>query len=319
MPDERSVQESGLPPDLEGTVVTIGTFDGLHGGHQDVLRRLAARAAAVRLPALVVTFDPHPREVVSPSRAPLLLTPGEEKSELLAETGVGYAAVLPFTPRLASYTAEQFVALLRRRFRMRELLIGYDSGFGRGREGTVDVLQELGARDRFRVEVVPPVLGPGGRPISSTSIREAIRAGDLERAASALGRSYAVGGRVRRGAQRGRLLGFPTLNVELPTPRKLLPPPGVYAVRAQTPSGAFGGMMNLGPRPTFGDDAFGLEVHLFDAAGDWYGAHVRVDFVARLRDTRKFDGPDALVAQLRRDEEAARRALDGARMALERT
>jgi riboflavin kinase/FMN adenylyltransferase len=250
--------------------------------------------------------------VVNPSAAPLLLTVGEEKLEVLAEAGLDYAAVVPFTSALANVTAEQFVTLLRRRFRMHELLIGYDHGFGRGRSGSAEVLRALGARDGFRLEVVPPVTEPDGRPISSTSIRRAIAGGDLARAEAALGRAYAVGGRVTQGAQRGRLLGFPTLNIDLPSPRKLLPPAGVYAVRAQTPRGAFGGMMNLGPRPTFGDATLGLEVHLFDAAGDWYGTHVRVEFVARLRDTRRFESADALVAQLRHDEAAARRALGDA-------
>jgi riboflavin kinase/FMN adenylyltransferase len=199
--------------------------------------------------------------------------------------------------------------VLLRRFRMRELLIGHDHGFGRGRAGDVEVLQSLGAQRGFRVEVVPPVTLGDGRPISSTAIRRAVAGGDLQRAAQSLGRTYAVGGRVVHGEKRGRLLGFPTLNVELPSPRKLLPPEGVYAVRVQTPSGAFGGMLNLGPRPTFGDDAVSIEAHLFDAEGDWYGAYVRVEFVARLRDTRRFDGMDALRLQLARDADHARAVL----------
>ena len=303
------VLDSGLPPGLHGTVITVGTFDGVHRGHRDVLSRLVARATMTGLPSLLVTFDPHPLEVLNPAAAPPLLSMRDEKLEILAESGLDYAVVLPFTSALAGLSAEQFVELLRRRFRMRELLIGYDHGFGRGRSGSPDVLQELGARDGFRVEVVPPVPGPDGRPISSTSIRKAIGEGDLASAAAALGRPYAIGGRVVQGEQRGRLLGFPTLNVELPSSRKLLPPPGVYAVRAQTPRGAFGGMMNLGPRPTFGDATMGVEVHMFDAAGDFYGARVRVDVIARLRDTQRFESPEALAAQLRRDEIAARRAL----------
>jgi riboflavin kinase/FMN adenylyltransferase len=148
-----------------------------------------------------------------------------------------------------------------------------------------------------------------GRPISSTEIRGAVTAGDLERAARALGRPYSLSGRVQAGESRGRALGFPTLNLGAPAPGKLLPPEGVYAVRAQTPAGSFGGMMNLGPRPTFGDSRTTLEVHLFDAAGDWYGANVRVDLMKRLRGTVRFSGPEALREQLRLDEESARRAL----------
>ena len=184
-----------------------------------------------------------------------------------------------------------------------------EHGFGRNREGDVEVLQALGARVGFHVEVVPPVSVGDGRPISSTSIRLAIAGGDLERAAHGLGRPYALGGRVVRGAARGRGLGFPTINLAPPSPRKLLPPHGVYAVRVQTPGGAHGGMLNLGARPTFGDASVGIEAHLFDTSGDWYDAWVRVDFIARLRDTQKFENAAALVEQLRRDEDNARRAL----------
>jgi riboflavin kinase / FMN adenylyltransferase len=161
------------------------------------------------------------------------------------------------------------------------------------------------------VDVVPPVSAGEESPISSTEIRRAIAAGDLERATLGLGRLYSASGRVVHGEARGRLLGYPTLNVELPAPRKLLPPEGVYVVRVQTPLGPFGGMMNLGPRPTFGDARSGIEAHLFDASGEFYGAWVRVDFVARLRETRRFPSVDALVEQLGRDAEDARRALAG--------
>jgi riboflavin kinase/FMN adenylyltransferase len=306
--------ESGLPPDVRATVVSVGTFDGVHRGHRDVLDRLAARAATLGLRSVLVTFEPHPLEVVNPTAAPLLLTVGEEKREVLAESGIDYVAVVPFTPALARYAAEEFVTkVLRARFRMEHLLMGYDHGFGRNREGDVEVMQALGARDGFRVEVVAPVSIGDGRPISSTSIRRAIAGGDLERAAYALGRPYSLGGRVIPGAARGRGLGFPTINVAPPNPRKLLPPQGVYAVRVQTPGGSHGGMLNLGPRPTFGEQAVGIEAHLFDTSGDWYGAWVRVDFIARLRDTQKFSTPAALVEQLRRDEDDARRVLTSAR------
>jgi len=314
MPDASLAPDTGLPPDVRATVVAVGTFDGVHRGHRDVLDRLAARATQRGLRSVLVTFEPHPLEVVNPSAAPLLLTVGEEKREVLAESGIDYLAVVPFTPSLARYSAEDFVThVLRERFRMAHLLMGHDHGFGRNREGDVEVLQALGARDGFRVEVVPPVSLGDGRPISSTAIRRAIAGGDLERAAFGLGRPYAMGGRVVPGASRGRGLGFPTINLAPPSPRKLLPPQGVYAVRVQTPGGAYGGMLNLGPRPTFGDSAVSIEAHLFDATGDWYGAWVRVDFIARLRDTVRFESPQALMEQLRRDEHAARHALGAMR------
>jgi riboflavin kinase/FMN adenylyltransferase len=259
---------------------------------------------------VLVTFEPHPLEVVNPAAAPPLLTVGDEKLEVVAESGINYLAIVPFTTALQRYSAAQFVDdVLLRRFHMRDLIIGYDHGFGRGREGDVDVLRQLGRDRGFGVEVVGPVTLEDGRPVSSTLIRRAVAGGDLQRAAEALGRPYSVSGVVGHGARRGRLLGFPTINVAQPPPRKLLPPIGVYAVRAQTPAGAFAGMMNLGPRPTFADAELTLEVHLFDAAVDLYGATVKVEFVRRLRDTQAFADVGALVHQLERDAEQARRAL----------
>jgi len=307
---ESADDASGLPPDVRGTFVTVGTFDGVHRGHQDVLGRLVRRAAESGLRSLLLTFEPHPLEVLRPDDAPLLLTTREEKLEVLAEVGLDYLAVLPFTRAVADLDAESFVRrILLSRYRMRELLIGYDHRFGRGRSGDAGVLRSLGAELDFGVEVVRPVQADGERPISSTLLRRAVAAGDLVAAARGLGRPYAISGRVVRGEQRGRLLGYRTLNLAPLSPRKLLPPHGVYAVRVQTPDGGHGGMLNLGGRPTFGDDRVGLEAHVFDSERDWYGAHVRLDLVARLRDVQRFDGPEALVAQLRRDEAAARRAL----------
>ena len=302
--------ESGLPPYVSATVITVGTFDGVHRGHRDVVERLVARSRYLKIPSVLVTFEPHPLEIVNPAAAPLLLTTHDEKLEILAETGIDYLAVVPFTAELAAYSAEDFVELvLRRCFRLRELLIGYDHGFGRQRAGNVAVLRTLGERDGFRVDVVDPVSTPDGHSVSSTSIRRAVAGGDLGRAAEALGRLYSVSGRVIEGSQRGRKVGFPTLNLGPPPPRKLLPPEGVYAVRVQTAAGPFGGMMNLGSRPTFGDSATSLEAHLFDTSGDFYGAHIRIDFVAWLRETRKFVSAEMLSKQLARDEREARNAL----------
>jgi riboflavin kinase / FMN adenylyltransferase len=302
--------DSGLPPYVKDTVITVGTFDGVHRGHRDVIERLVARAHLLKIPSVLVTFEPHPLEVVNPAAAPLLLTTHDEKQEVIAETGLDYLAVVPFTAELAAYSAEDFVeGILRRCFRMRELLIGYDHGFGRQRAGNVEVLRTLGERDGFRVEVVEPVSTADGHSVSSTSIRRAVAGGDLDRAEASLGRLYSVSGRVVEGAQRGRTIGFPTVNLGAPPHRKLLPPEGVYAVRVQTPAGPVGGMMNLGPRPTFGDSATSLEAHLFDTSGNFYGSHIRIDFVARLRETRKFASAEQLTAQLRHDERDARNAL----------
>lgn len=300
----------GLPPEVRGTVCTVGTFDGVHRGHQLVLERLAARARLRGLPAVLVTFDPHPLEVVNPAAAPPLLTIGDEKTEVLAESPLDYVVVLPFTAALARFEAEDFVdRVLLERLGVRELLIGHDHGFGRARTGDASVLRALGDSRGFDVDVVEAVQGTDGRPVSSTTIRRAIAGGDLARAADGLGRPYSIGGTVRAGDQRGRTLGFPTLNLGAPSPRKLLPPEGVYAVRVATPNGTFGGMMNLGPRPTFGDVTSALEVHCFEMQGELYGARVRVDLLGRLREIQTFSGPEALRAQLAQDEAAARAVL----------
>lgn len=302
--------ESGLPPTVEGTVVTVGTFDGVHRGHVDVIRKLVDKAKAADKPSVLVSFDPHPLEIVNPAAAPLLLTTSEEKLEVLAETGLEYFAIVPFTHTLASYGAEEFVdEILRKRFRMTELLIGYDHGFGHRRAGNVGVLKDLGVTRGFDVEVVDAVSLSDGQHVSSTSIRRAIAGGDLERAAEGLGRHYSVSGTVIAGNSRGKQLGFATINLSTPSSRKLLPPEGVYAVMVQTPRGRFGGMMNLGPRPTFGDLDRSIEAHLFDVDADFYGMRVRIDFFAFLRETKKFAGVSELIRQLEKDRGSALSAL----------
>lgn len=303
---------SDLSPLLPGnvpSVVTIGTFDGVHRGHRHLLARLSDRARAHGVPGVLVTFEPHPLDVVRPHAAPQLLTTPGERLECLTGTDVDYVVVLPFTPQLARLTADQFVdRVLLPRLHMRQLLVGHDHGFGRGRTGDAETLRRIGHSQGFEVEVVDALVGADGQPVSSSRIRAAVAVGDLEAAAAGLGRRYAVGGRVVAGARRGRLLGFPTLNIS-PPPRKLLPPHGVYAVWVETPHGGYGGMLNLGAKPTFDDPSVSLEAHLFDADVDLYGAAVRVEFIARLRDVRRFDSAAALVAQLSEDERQARSAV----------
>lgn len=299
-----------LPHEVTSTVATVGTFDGVHRGHLDVIARLVREAARAGLPSLLITFEPHPLEVLNPQAAPLILTTRGEKLDALEGTGLDFVAIVPFTAELAQFSAEEFVDnVLRSQYRMAELLIGHDHGFGRRREGDVDLLRRLGASRGFRVDVVPPVSTAEGEVVSSTLVRKAVAAGDLTAAAAGLGRPYTVRGEVVAGEARGRGLGYPTLNVLPESPRKLLPPDGVYAVEVDTPRGRFGGMLNVGGRPTFADERRTIEVHLFDASGDFYGDVVRVGFVARLRDTMRFDGPAALMAQLGRDESVARAAL----------
>jgi riboflavin kinase/FMN adenylyltransferase len=301
---------SGFPQLAGGSVVTVGTFDGVHIGHRDILRHLHARADATGLPPVLVTFRPHPLAVVNPSAAPMLLSPDGEQLDALADSGPLLVAVLPFTAELARFSAAAFVEhVLLDRYNMRELVIGYDHGLGRGREGDAATLTDLGKRRGFRVEVVSAALDGTGVPVSSSAIRTAVAHGALEPARRLLGRPYGFRGVVVPGQQRGRALGYPTMNIELASPRKLLPPEGVYAVRAQMARGTFDGMMNLGARPTFAEFDRTLEVHIFDASEDWYGEAVSVDLVRRLRDTTRFDSVEALVAQLGKDAADARIAL----------
>ena len=301
--------ELGFPQLAGGSAITIGTFDGVHLGHREIIRDLNERAKAAGLPAAVVTFSPHPLAIVNPAAAPRLLTPGDERLAALAASGAPeHVVVIPFTSALASLSAEQFVDMLVEQLAVRQLVVGYDHGLGRGRQGDVSVLRELGTTRGFEVHVVEAQLDARGTAISSTAIRRAIAYGDLVSAAAMIGRPYDLIGRVVKGSARGRSIGIPTLNLELPR-EKLLPPDGVYAVRVRSALGNYGGMMNLGGRPTFGDAERVPEVHMFDASGDWYGAEVSVEFVSRIRDTVRFSGVEALVQQLNRDAETARLAL----------
>jgi riboflavin kinase/FMN adenylyltransferase len=298
-----------LPMHPEGTVVTVGSFDGVHRGHAAVLREIAERARSAQRHSVLVTFDPHPLAVVNPAAAPPLLTTGPERREILAQTGLDYAVLLRFDHRLAELAAEDFVReILLRRCGMRELVIGYDHGFGRGRQGDVAMLRRLGASDGFSVDVVPEVQ-VDGHPVSSTMVRRAVAGGDLDRAARLLGRPYYLTAEVVPGDGRGRTIGFPTANLGRVPNRKLLPPDGVYAVRVEWRGGRADGMMNQGGRPTFQQGERSLEVHLLDWEGSLYGEWLKVEWVARLRDVRRFASADALRAQLERDRQAARTAL----------
>jgi riboflavin kinase/FMN adenylyltransferase len=298
-----------LPVHPHGSVVTVGTFDGVHLGHMAVLREIVERARVAGRQSVLVTFEPHPLEVVNPQAAPPLLTTGPERREVLALTGLDYVVFLRFDRRLADFTPDRFVReVLIGRCGMQELVIGHDHGFGRGRSGDVETLRRLGASDGFAVDVVEAV-ALGGHAVSSTAIRRAVAGGDLRTAARLLGRPYTVSGRVVRGQGRGRTIGVPTINIgEIPD-RKLLPPDGVYAARVEWAGGGAGGMLNQGPRPTFGESRRGVEVHLFGVDADLYGQWVRVEWVERLRDVERFASPEHLQQQLTRDRAAALEAL----------
>lgn len=297
-------------PGRRRTTITVGTFDGVHRGHQEVLREIVRRARAADRASVLVTFEPHPLEIVAPERAPRLLTTPEEKLALWPLFEVDYVHVLAFTPELREMSPGRFVSeVLVGRLRVGELVIGYDHGFGKDRKGDVETLRRLGADLDFTVDVVGAV-AVGESPVSSTAVRRAVERGDLEAAEGALGRPYSVVGRVTAGAGRGRGLGFPTANLET-DPRKCMPLAGVYAVRAEIDGRSWPAMANLGTRPTFDDERMQLEVHVLDWPGpELYDARVNVEFARRLRDVRRFAGPAELAAQLERDRERTRRILN---------
>lgn len=299
----------GIPRD-RGTVVTVGTFDGVHRGHWEVLQEIRRRAEATGRRSVLVTFDPHPLRIVRPEHAPPLLTTPVEKKEILAESGLDWAVFISFTETLSRYSPRRFVEeILVERLAVDELVIGYDHGFGRDRSGDADTLRSIGEELGFAVDVVPPVVSEA-EPVSSSRIRQAVAEGRMQEASACLGRPYSVRGVVVRGDGRGRGLGFPTANLKVAHADKLMPPSGIYAVRGATRAGTHPGALHLGPRPTFRGSPPTMELHLLDFAGDLYGEEVRVDFVRRLRDVLPFESAAALVEQMRQDVEAARGVLD---------
>jgi riboflavin kinase/FMN adenylyltransferase len=300
---------SGLPALPNGAVVTVGTFDGVHLGHRAVVDEVVRRARSQGRASLLVTFEPHPLAVLRPDRAPPRLTVDEERSAALAEAPLDYQVVLRFDRVLAALSPERFVEeVLLGRCQMRELVVGHDHGFGRDRAGNLELLRTLGTRHRFAVDPVRPVEDGAGTVVSSSAIREAIGRGDFDAAARGLGRRYRVSGVVIQGDQRGRTIGVPTANV-VPPSGKLLPPDGVYAVRVEWGGGVATGMLNQGIRPTVGDGQRLLEAHLFDFDGDLYGRTIRIEWVHRLREIRRFGGLAELRSQLEADARAARAAL----------
>lgn len=300
----------GVTPD-ERAVVTVGTFDGVHIGHQRIIRYVAERARATGGSGTVVTFDPHPREVMSGSLVPLLTTLAE-RQVFLRELGADRIVVIPFTREFAATTSADFVRdVICDRIGCAEIVVGYDHAFGRGRGGDVATLKEAAEELGFVVEAFPAE-SVGGAVVSSSAIRRLIAAeGDVRSAGSMLGRWYSLDGRVVHGEGRGKAIGFPTANVEVVSIRKVIPRRGVYAVTVAGPEeGGLPGMMNIGVRPTFGgNEDVHLEVHLIDYDGDLYGETLHIEFVERLRDERRFGSVDDLREQLSRDRRRCREAL----------
>ena len=294
------------------SLVTVGIYDGVHLGHQAILRYLVHRAQQQQGRSVVVSFDPHPREVLTGNQLGLLSTI-DERAQLLENLGLDRFIVLPFTKDFSRLSPDEFVLqILVERIGLQEIVVGHDHGFGRGRQGNVELLQTLGAQHDFSVDVIP-AQAVDHQVVSSSAIRQAlIEDGDVGRARQMLGRPYALTGTVIHGDGRGHSIGYPTANIEVEHPRKVIPKRGVYAVQVSLrgEEGRYGGMMNIGYRPTFdGGNTLHLEVHLFDFDRTIYGQPLQITYVERLRDEQKFGSVDELIAQLSDDEQRARRVL----------
>ncbi|MGE0607654.1 MAG: bifunctional riboflavin kinase/FAD synthetase [Pirellulales bacterium] len=292
------------PSQVRRGAVAIGNFDGVHRGHARIVERLKAQAQAVGGPAVVFTFDPHPVRLLRPAEAPPPLTWTDRKAELLGELGIDAMIAYPTDESLLNLTAREFFdQIIRDSLDARALVEGPNFYFGRGRQGTIDVLRGFTAEAGMTLEVADPVT-VDGQPVSSSRVRQLLLAGQVEPAARLLTRPYRIRGMVTHGAGRGARIGFPTANVDAID--TLLPAVGVYAGVAHRAGRQHAAAINIGPNPTFGEHAFKVEVHLIDFHGSLYGQPLEVDFTRRLRDTRPFSGVAELQAQLARDVEAAR-------------
>ncbi len=289
---------AGFSPERD-TLLTIGVFDGVHLGHKQLISTLLEQAAPRGLLSGVVTFRQHPEEVLSPGLWLPFLTDIETRIKLLWSESVDIIVPLSFTLELARLGARQFIALLQKHLKMRGLVIGTDFALGKGREGDPDALRRLGREMSFSVTVVPPLM-VNGEVVSSTTIRKAMAAGDMNKVRNLTGRYFSLRGKVVTGAGRGEGLGFPTANLNISS-GQALPPDGVYAGLAHANGKVYQTMTNVGCDPTFGASERTVEAYLVDYTGDLYGHELTVDFIARLRDERKFDSIDELKAQMAED------------------
>ncbi len=295
------------PGTLGPSHATIGSFDGIHRGHQALLKPLIAGARAAGAASVLVTFEPHPRCVIDPDHCPPLLTTLEEKTWLLDQLGLDHVVVIPFTPQIAALSATTFMERLLRGIELRRIVVGENHRFGHGRRGDPALLRRLGARHGFTVEIAPTMVR-GAELISSSRIRRLVLLGQVRAAAQLLGRDYVIRSTVEHGAKRGRQLGFPTANLQI-APNKLLPANGIYAARADLEDVTYAGALSVGFRPTFGGSTVTVEVFILDFDADIYGRLLTVWFVQRLRGEKRFVTVPALQKQMARDVENARRII----------
>lgn len=294
------------------TVLTVGTFDGVHAGHKVLVNRVIDLAEEEGSRSVIVTFDPHPRDIINPGKAGIkLLSSLDERSELLADLGVDEMVVIPFDRDFSLLSSEEFVRdIIWKKIGVSSFVIGYDHQFGRNREGTIETVQELGRELGFKTHVVSKQ-EVGDKTVSSTAIRHAIHDdGNMELAASLLGKHYILNGTVVHGDKRGKKIGFPTANVKPQNEKKVIPKKGVYAVWVRYEESYYQGMMNIGERPTFDGDSMTLEVHILDFDLDIYGKDVQLQFVKRIRDEHEFNGLKELKDQLNKDKKTVQSVLE---------
>jgi len=301
-----SWQEAAEIPELKGGAITVGNFDGVHMGHEQVLAETHGHADAVSGPTIVVTFEPHPRAVLFPEEAPRRLCHAHEKMQYLEAAGVDAVLLLEFNMELAGWSADKFSRQLFETFRFKHIHVGYDFAFGHDRKGHVDDLRKLGDTMDFNVTEAS-AFELLGAVVSSSRIRSAVEAGDFRLANKLLGRDYSIAGTVLHGDKRGRQMNFPTANIEVADLAH--PPVGIYAVRAQTAKQQWHGAAYLGYRPTFNGRTLLLETHLLDDAPDVYDQWLNVSFVKRIREDRTFTGHADLAAQIAKDCQAAKNIL----------
>lgn len=292
------------------TVLTLGNFDGLHLGHRKILDKVVKRASKLGVPSVVYTFDPHPLKVVAPEKSPPMLLDMADKKALIGALGVDYLALARFTREFASRHPREFVEEeLVKKFHVVEVWVGHDFSFGKGKTGTVEYLEQLGGEFGFAVHIIP-AYKKGGAIVSSSRIRSLIREGRAGTAAGLLGRRYSIKGKVVRGTDIGKRLGFPTANLKVTS--ELVPKNGVYAAFASVGGRQHPAVLNIGTAPTFGGKKTAVEVHIMDFSGDIYGRPMTVHFVRRLRGEKTFGSKDALIRQIQKDKERAERILEAA-------
>lgn len=297
-------------PFIENLVLTIGTFDGIHKGHQELIQSINHKAREINGQSGLITFHPHPRQVLQPNANIQLLTTLEERIEALQKTGLDHLFIVPFSADFSNQTAEEYIEeFLVKNFHPKHIVIGYDHKFGKGRTGNIDLLDQYKEKFGYQIDQISQQKLET-ITYSSTNIRQALQEGNIKKANQMLGYNYRLTGIVSHGEKIGRTLGYPTANIKLFNQRKLIPQKGVYAVKVDIFDRQFDGMLNIGNKPTFDKNEKTIEVHLFNFSEEIYGHQLTIEFLSKLRNEQKFNSKEELINQLKQDEQQAREILN---------